>query len=84
MATKYLIIFVVALNLCEFAMSSDVAKAFVGNEVVPDAVDAAPQEEIKVENVKFNSKKPSKKYEFNPVLCRSLIRAAYRSILEMN
>lgn len=52
MATKYLIIFVVALTLCTIAMSSDVPNAFVVNGVVPDAVDVAPQEEIKVKGVK--------------------------------
>lgn len=40
--------FVIALNLCERTMSADVVNAFVVNEVVPDAVDVTPQEEVKV------------------------------------
>lgn len=45
---KFLITFLVALNLCALTMSSDVPNAFIVNEVVPDAVDVAPQEGIKV------------------------------------
>lgn len=46
-------ILVTALSLCGLGMSSDVSNAFVTNEVVSDFVDVAPQEEIKVKNVKF-------------------------------
>lgn len=51
MATKLLIAFVVALNLCELAVSSEVEDAFSRHRVVPDAVDVAPQDEIKVKIV---------------------------------
>lgn len=52
MEIKICTAFVIALSLCELAMSSDVANAFLTNEVVPDVVDIAPLEEIKVINVK--------------------------------
>lgn len=51
MEIKLLITLVVASNLFAIAMSSEVENAFVANQVVPDAVDVAPQEEIKVKNV---------------------------------
>lgn len=51
MEIKLLITFVVASNLCAIAMSSEVETAFIANEVVPDAVDVAPQEELKVKSV---------------------------------
>lgn len=47
-------VFVIALNLCKVAMSTDVANAFNADGVVPDAVDMAPQEELKVPISKFD------------------------------
>lgn len=52
METKFLLTFVVALNLCQLAMSFDVANAFTRHDVVPHAVDVAPREAITVKNVK--------------------------------
>lgn len=52
METKLLLTFVVALTLFQLAKSSEVEEAFSRNRVVPDAVDVAPQNEIKVKIVK--------------------------------
>lgn len=45
---KLFVTIVIALSLCEFTFSADVAKAFTDEKIVPDAVDVAPQKEIKV------------------------------------
>lgn len=52
MELKVFVTIVIAFNLCERTMSADVVSAFVDNEIVPDAVDVAPPEEVKVENTK--------------------------------
>lgn len=48
MEMKLFVTIVIALSLCEFTFSADVAKAFTDEKIVPDAVDVAPQKEIKV------------------------------------
>lgn len=45
---KFFITSLIALSLIALTMSSHVPNAFIANEVVPDAVDVAPQEGIKV------------------------------------
>lgn len=65
---EFLITFLIALNLRALTMPSDVSNAFITNEVVPDAVDVAPQEGIKV-----NITRKSKKFKQNIILiaCRT-------------
>lgn len=53
MKIKQFICVVIVFNLCEVAIASDVAKAFFDNEVVPDVVNVAPQEEITVKYANY-------------------------------
>lgn len=86
MDVKTFVICVFALNLCKVAMSTDVANAFNTDGVVPDAVDVAPQEELKVFNPEIQLIKHFEGYTqwFFFYLCRSPIRAASRPISEMS
>lgn len=40
------------MSLCEIAQCDDVVGAFTAHEVVPDAVDVAPQEAVKVKDTR--------------------------------
>lgn len=48
MAIKFFLTFVLALNLCEVTLSSDIEIAFTHHQVIPHAVNVAPQEEMEV------------------------------------
>lgn len=48
MEAKFIITFVLALNLCEPTVSSDIEDAFRHHQVVPHAVNVVPLEEMKV------------------------------------
>lgn len=48
MELKIIVALVIAVNLCDFTMTADVPNSFKENEIVPDAVDVAPQDELKV------------------------------------
>lgn len=69
----------IALGLCEFTMASEVANAFTENEVVPDAVDVAPQDEIKVRTMKMINSIDDLKFQF-----RLRIRTVFRPLWETN
>lgn len=53
MKQKILVLLVVVTSLCELTISADVASAFLDHEVVPDAVNVAPQSAIKVNGMKY-------------------------------
>lgn len=48
MELKVIVALVIAVNFCDYAISVEVANAFIESGVVPDVVNVAPQDEVKV------------------------------------